>query len=236
MGPVKWESRGGDYVKCYCAETGSNFIFFVEDLEGVFEANILAAWYEKTGNNRYRKTYPNTICDKERLADNFPRLGPLMFQGGGDWVKALETFAKRCKEKDIEWYITGSVSEALIGVKINPHDIDIVCHTKDFFRLKDAFLDCLVEPFIDNQGTWIVRYFGRLCVNGVMIDVVADESRNAKNHEYTPIQWKGYAMLIEPLYRRYEIERERQRDDRVRAIDEYLTERKDVKGSQSIDS
>jgi hypothetical protein len=114
------------------------------------------------------------------------------------------------------------VSEAVLGVDIKPHDIDIVIHERDFFKVKDVFSDFVVEPFVDNKGTWVVRYFGRLCINGVMIDVVADEKRNEENYFYESAEWNGYNLKVEPLHVRYEIELQRDRKDRFVAIKKYM--------------
>jgi len=208
-------------MNCYCFENEEDFVFCVENADVECEKNIEDAWYKKVGN-KYIKKYPNTINDKERLIDNFSRLGESMFRSNGDWENALGIFAEKCCEQNIEWYITGSVSESVIGVKLSPHDIDIVSHIKDFFRIKDIFYDYLIEPFVDNQGTWVVRYFGRLCIDGAMIDVVADDSRNEENHVYTSVQWNGYTVKVEPIQERYKIELQRDRKDRIKAIEEYL--------------
>lgn len=215
-------------MKCYCIETEEEFIFYIENTNVEYEKRILDAWYQKIGNGKYAKKYPNTICDKVRLKDNFSRLGESMFSEIGDWEKALNTFVEKCNDENIVWYITGSVSEAVIGVKVLPHDIDIVCHVKDFFRLKNIFLDYLIEPFVDNQGIWVVRYFGRLCIEGVMLDIVADESRNEENHVYTPVYWHGHTIKVEPLHERYKIEIQRKRENRIKAIEEYLGDKNKI--------
>jgi len=208
-------------MNCYCFENDKEFVFCVENAGAEYEKNIKDAWFEKVGD-KYIKTYPNTIDDKERLKESFSRLGESMFKGAGDWGKALGIFAEKCDKENLDWYITGSVSEAVAGVKIEPHDIDIVSHVKDFFRIKEVFYDYLIEPFVDNQDSWVVRYFGRLCIGGVMIDVVADESRNEENHQYRSVEWKGYTLKVEPIQERYKIELQRDRKDRIKAIEEYL--------------
>lgn len=207
-------------MKCYCYETESEFLLCVEDVEEKYVDNVKAAWFKKY-EDKFLKIYPKTVTEKELIKKNFERLGESMFLNSGDWKNALLTFAKKSSENKIKWYITGSVSEAVLGVDINPHDIDIVIHERDFFKVKDVFGDFLVEPFVDNNGTWVVRYFGRLCIDGVMIDVVADEKRNEENYFYETIQWNGYSLKVEPLQARYEIELQRDRKDRIHAIKKY---------------
>ena len=126
----------------------------------------------------------------------------------------------RRKRIGIEWYIIGSVSEAALGVDIKPHDMDIVVHTKDFYKVKDLFREYVIEPFGDNKGTWLVRYFGKLYIDGASVDIVADEKMNFENH--VKVSWNGYDIFILPLKIRYEIEIQRDRKDRIKAIEEFM--------------
>jgi len=208
-------------MKCYCKESQEDFIFCVENSEERYYKNIEDAWFQKDGN-LYIKNYPSTINDKEILKVNFPKLGESMFKGNGDWKKALLIFASKCEESNIDWYITGSVSEAVMGVNIKPHDIDIVTHVNDFYRVKKIFKEYMIEPFVDNNGAWIVRYFGRLCIEGVQLDIVADDSRNKENYGYQNVGWNNYRLYIEPLETRYNIELERGRIDRSSLIKDFM--------------
>src|SRR5690554_6910681 len=192
-------------MKCYCYETETEFVLCVENVDTQYEDNLRAAWFEKH-DNRFTKTY--SILDKENGIDakdretierNFAQLGPSMFKGQFNWENVLFSLAKKFLDQDIEWYVIGSISEVLLGVDIKPHDIDIVIHTKDFFKVKNAFSDFVVEPFVDNKGTWVVRYFGRLCVDGAIVDIAADEKMNLGNqHQYDQISWNNFDIWIEP--------------------------------------
>jgi len=224
-------------MKCYCYETEDEFILCVEDADINSEYYLQAAWYEKTDKG-YIKFYPKEMKDngveaedKELVKRNFARLGNLMFRGGSDWEKALLLFAQKCLDSKIEWYVIGSTSEAVLGVNIKPRDIDIVVHTRDFFKVKSVFSDSVVEPFFDNKGEWLVRYFGRLCLGGVMFDIAADEGMNLENHQhrYDKVTWNGYDIFIEPLQDRYQVELERDRDERIRAIEDYMQKSEESK-------
>jgi hypothetical protein len=208
-------------MKCYCVETNDKFTFIVENVDKEFIENIEHAWF-KLDNDKYIKEYPNNFDDKEIIKNNFQRLGEEMFQSRGDWKKSLQLLAKKCSENNIEWYITGSISEAVMGVDIIPHDIDFITHERDFYKVKELFIDYIVEPFVDNKGTWVVQYFGRICINGVMVDVAADKKMNSENYDYKKILWEGYLLNIEQLEKRYEIEKQRNRIERINKIKEYM--------------
>ncbi len=207
-------------MKCTCYETETEFVLCAEDVAQDHEGNVLAAWFRKDGD-RYIKAYPKQIGDKELIRANFSRLGESMLTGAGDWRAALHTFADRCIGQ-IEWYITGSASEAVLGVEIKPHDLDLVIHTEDFNKVRELFAESVVEPFQDLGGSWVVRYFGRLCIDGVMADIVADESRDKEHHVYDAVDWNDHRIWIEPLEARYETELQRDRKDRIEAIQTYM--------------
>jgi len=216
-------------MKCYCYDTESEFVFCVQDADPRLEDVIQHAWFKKTDEG-FTKIYPNIegngigTEDKELISRNFARLGQSMFEGmlGFDWRNPLSLFAQKCLDNGIEWYIIGSISEAVLGVNIKPHDIDIIIHTRDFFRVKNLFPDSVVEPFVDNKGTWLVRYFGRLCLAGALFDIAADEGMNLGNHQYDRVSWNGYDVYIEPLHVRYQTEIKRKREDRIKAIETYM--------------
>jgi len=217
-------------MKCYCYETETEFVLCVEDADIQSEYNLQAAWYEQTDRG-YIKSYPKEMDnngveeeDKELVKRNFAQLGQSMFEGVSDWKNALLLFAQKCLDNGIEWYIIGSVSEAVLGVNIKPRDIDIIVHTSDFFKVKNIFADSVVEPFFDNKGEWLVRYFGRLCLGGVMFDIAADEGMNLENHQhqYEKVTWNDYDIFIEPLQARYQVELDREREERIKAIETYI--------------
>jgi hypothetical protein len=211
-------------MKCYCIETDDKFTFCVENVEEKYIDNVEHAWFKKVGN-KYIKEYPNTIDDKDIIKNNFSRLGESMFKSEGKWKETLKHIAEKCNGNNIEWYIIGSISEAILGVEVISHDIDFITHTKDFYKLKDLFIDNMVEPFVDNQGTWVVQYFGRLCVNNIMVDVAADIKMDKENNKYDNVLWEGYTVNIEPIHKRYETEKQRNRIERMKLIEEYLNKK-----------
>ncbi|MCL2486125.1 MAG: hypothetical protein FWE86_00815 [Oscillospiraceae bacterium] len=218
-------------MNCYCYETDSDFVLCVENAEIEHEDIILHAWFKKDGN-RYIKSYPmgsgadkswyEKSEEKERIKCNFARLGQSMFEGIFDWKNVLSSLAQTFSDNRIEWYIFGSLCEAVRGINIKPNDVDIIVNTKDFYRVKELFPDNVVEPFVDNKGTWLVRFFGRLCLGGAIVDIVADEKMNMGNHHYEKMTWNGFEVFAEPFQTRYALEKERNRADRLKAMELFL--------------
>ncbi|MDF2904885.1 MAG: hypothetical protein K0R34_206 [Herbinix sp.] len=206
-------------MKCYAELKDDKFTFYVEDVPKEYEDVVIAAYMKKV-EDRFIKEYEmSEYIEPNLLKANFSRLTERMItQRGENWDKALVFWIDTAKKHGIEWYLRGSATDAIRGAKLTPHDLDIVVHTRDFFKIKDY----VIEPFIDNHGTWVVRYFGRLCLEGVMVDVDADEKENAENYslQYEVVQWKGYTILMEPFENRYKTEMLRGRTDRIEKLNE----------------
>lgn len=222
-------------MKFYCYETETKFIFCVENAEGKIYENLQSDnYWAKTDDNRFIKVYPmDTNWDdawylnptyKKAVIDNFAKFGQSWVLGKFEWENVLSLLAKMFFENEIEWYIIGSASEAVLGVNINPHDLDIAVHTRDFYKVKDLTSKYVIEPLGDNKGNWLVRYFGKLCVDGASVDIAADDKLNIENNRehYEKILWNGYEVYITPLRERYEVEIQRDRKDRIKAIEEYM--------------
>jgi hypothetical protein len=178
---------------------------------------------------------------------------------GIDWKTPLEMVAQKFNENGIEWYIVGSAGDAVRGVDIKPFDIDIVVHTRDYHKAKEVcyfnYPDSIISPFTGSEdispskyndnpmGYFInpLKYFGRMFLAGVMIEVAADEIWDSESRqpehkktvwaryehsEYEKILWRGHNIYLESLQHRYQIEIARKREDRIQAFEKYMNQTK----------
>lgn len=228
-------------MKCYCYETDSKFIFCVEEVKETQLENAIQHMAWKKNDNKFLLSYPlNAFSnqeEKELISGNFNRLGQAMFESslvGFDWKKPLKIIAQKFNENKIEWYIVGSIGDVIRGVDVQPFDIDLVVHTRDYSKAKDIcyanFSDSIVAPFTNNHELFL-RYFGRLFLAGAMVEVVADERWNLEirqqefgEHkspvsEYEKATWNGNDVFLESMKLRHLIEIMRNRKDRVKAIE-----------------
>lgn len=211
-------------MRCSTFHDGDAFVLCVEDVPASLAPVLEGAYFQRDEDgDRFVKRYSGSVEDQDTVAENFSRLTPAMFSGKeADWQAALIAFANRCADAGIEWYATGSVCDAIRGIDVTPHDLDLVTNTRDFWRAREIFRPEMIEPFVDNGGTWVVRYFGRICLANVQIDLVADSSRNADVHHYEAGEWQGRSILIEPFDIRYRTEIDRNRQDRIAAFHAFL--------------
>ena len=119
-------------MKCYYYETNSEFVLCAEDIKNARLENLIefTSW-EKSDDKLILMFSQNEIDsrDKELVGKNFARLGQAMLESrlsSCDWEKALELLAQNFNENGIEWYIIGSLCDAIRGAAVKPGDIDIV--------------------------------------------------------------------------------------------------------------
>ena len=223
---------GGYFMICYCYETDSEFIFCVTNVENTqIEDVVLHMAWEKVGD-KFLRSYPQNAfsnpAEKALINANFTRMGKTVFESvllGFDWKKPLGLIAPLFNDSGIEWYIVGSVSDTVRGVSVTPGDLDIVIHTRDYWKVKDLcylnFPDSVIEPFQDKKGIPL-QCFGRLFMAGTYIDVAADDQWNLGSRKYEKTTWNGQALYIDSFQTRYQTELARNRSERVKAFNEYI--------------
>ena len=176
--------------------------------------------FTKKQNGVFVKEYEGELYNTEQIINNFARLMPGAFDEG-DWENALLEFARICKENNIIWFLTGAACDAVRGIDVVPHDLDIEIFSKHWAKAQDVLNDCIVEPFIETKG-WARDYFGRIVVENTLVDVVADEKYDFPNYAYEPYEWKGYTLWLEPFMSRYDTEKQRKRLERIDAFEKYI--------------
>lgn len=211
-------------MQCFCRETDSEFILCVEGAPESAWDEIRKAFFEQEQTS-FTKRYAASVLDKETIRENFPKYAPDMFtRRTFDWPQALATFAEIAAAHNITWYLTGSMAAVVRGIDIVPHDIDIIVETTAFEKTRVAFREYLLEPFVDNEGAWVVRYFGRLCIAGVMVDIAADESRDTRAMKLESVAWGPYTLRTETLQTCLEVNMQRGREQHASKIRAYLNE------------
>lgn len=187
--------------------------------DGSHTSQIEAAFYKKQ-EGVFIKEFQGDFLKAEQIIKNFDRLMPDAFDEG-EWEDALLEFAGICKESGIIWYLTGSACDAVRGIDVRPHDLDVEIFSKDWDKAQEALSDYIVEPFIKTEG-WVRDYFGRIVVANTLVDVVADAKYDFPDYA-EPFEWKGYTLWLETFMSRYNTEKQRERLERLEAFDNYIT-------------
>jgi hypothetical protein len=221
-------------MKISFEECDDNIIFRIYDFDIKYENVLKMCFYQNDGNS-YIKRFPKDTKYIEKIKSHFLNNAQEMFDQLGyfkpiPWEKALLEFVKRVGT-DIDWWLTGSCAACIRGIPLEPHDVDIMVDSKDVERISDIFSDYLIEPIIDTNG-WLTKDFGVIFLYA-RIDIASDPQDSLDDPEpvdcgpyakrnLEELVWNGYIIKIPPLELQLNVNRRRERHDRVELIEEYM--------------
>lgn len=146
------------------------------------------------------------------------------------WAAALRDLLSRAEQAGVEVAVVGSVALALRGVDVRPGDIDVLTTLEGTDALGEAYRDVLVVPVATEPG---FGRWGRAFTGGIRVEWLGTPTRiqegpwplNAAEWSiaspFDEICWENRSVRVPPLKLQRRVEVQRQRLDRVAAIDEF---------------
>lgn len=216
-------------------EADENVIFRISEFHPDYEKVLQMCFYENDGRG-YIKAYPKNARYLDKIKKRYFENAKQMFDqlryfAPVPWEKALEEFCQRTQGTDIDWWLTGSCAACIRGIKMNPHDVDIMTDSKSIGEITEVFSEYLIEPIVDTNG-WLTREFGVIFLHA-RIDIASDPQEildipqpvdcdpYAKNNLET-IEWNGYEIKLPPLELQLTVNKKRRRMDRVKLIEDFI--------------
>lgn len=216
-------------------EIESNTRFSVSEFDEKYR-NILQMCFYNEENGVYYKDYPSDYRYINEVKQNFETFGEEMFNQLGyfseiPWYDALKAFCQRVEGHDIDWWLTGSCASCIRGIKMNPHDVDIMLNSKDVYKIEDLFSENLIEPLV-NTGGWLTKDFGVIFLKA-RIDIATDPVEEldypepvdcgpAAKKRLENITWEGHNIKVPPIEFQLNANKRRGRLERVNLIEDYM--------------
>jgi len=138
------------------------------------------------------------------------------------WESALDYFCIKARENAIDFYLIGSVSAAIRGVNIVPHDIDVIVDVRDFWKAKTVFNNIITESFMDGLENKPVSCFGRIHVNNIFIDISAKPKNIYGCLKIEMLCWNGYIIKAQTLELLLKVYKKNNRYEYTKAIEDYI--------------
>jgi hypothetical protein len=186
------------------------------------------------GPDLVRRYPPDTRHFDRAVANLGQWLGELVSQRiagtAPAWADALGDLLDRADQGRIPVAVIGSAALAVRGVEIRPGDIDVITTVEGAGALGDSYRDVLVVPVADEPGFGI---WGRAFISGICVEWLGNPVRNQAGqwplaaqswtiaNPFDEVSWQGRVLRLPPLELQRRIEVQRQRPDRVAAIDKH---------------
>jgi hypothetical protein len=152
-----------------------------------------------------------------------------------DWAAAFRDLLSRAEWARVPFAVVGSVALAVRGVDVRPGDIDVLTTPDGADALGEAYRDDLVVPVATEPG---FGRWGRAFAGGIRVEWLGTPAGvqegpwplNAAEWSvaspFDEIRWENRSLRVPPLELQRRVEVQRQRRDRVAAIDAFTTGRR----------
>ena len=87
----------------------------------------------------------------------------------------------------VPWVIVGSTSQALQGLPLVPHDIDLETTSAAIVQVEKALAEFVVEPVAEKESAQFRSLFGRLQIEGLQVELMADVAIRADDGSWMPV-------------------------------------------------
>ncbi len=90
------------------------------------------------------------------------------------YLNVLRIIYTRLKHTTVNWTLTGSLSFALQGIPIEPHDIDVQTDRAGAYEIERLFAEYLVKKVTFSSSDKMRSHLGALAINGITVEIMGD--------------------------------------------------------------
>jgi len=147
---------------------------------------------------------------------------------------ALHRIIPRLASMPYPWAITGSLGQALQGVPLTPHDIDLQTTQEGAYEIETRLSPFVTEPVREKTGPLLRSTFGRMAVEGVQVEVMGDIQKAQPDGSWDAppsleevITWvdvEGFHLPVMSIAYEVEAYRKMGRLERVALLEHWLEE------------
>lgn len=89
-------------------------------------------------------------------------------------LAVLRKICARLDGSNVNWALTGSLSFALQGVPVEPHDIDIQTDASGAYEIERLFSEFVTRKVAFSASERIRSHFGTLLIDGITVEIMGD--------------------------------------------------------------
>lgn len=154
--------------------------------------------------NHFIKTFDN-VEDFSYCAENFARYGETSVKQylkilPVPWKKALNLLISEMKKIDVDWFIYGSTAMALLGIEVEPKDINIsIANYSDFDKVRNYFYKLAIQPF-QRCDNWVASGLGRIFLEAnIGFSFRNEEPRPYDMSQLDKVSYHGQEVYVSTL-------------------------------------
>jgi hypothetical protein len=114
------------------------------------------------------------------------------------FLDVLRIIYERLQDTDIDWTLTGSLSFALQGLPVSPHDIDIQTDKRGAYEIERLLSECVTTSVEFSSTDKIRSHLGELTISGIKVEIMGDIEKRLEDGTWeSPVDIRRYRTFIE---------------------------------------
>ena len=114
-----------------------------------------------------------------------------------NYLNVLRKIYTRLANTNINWVVTGSLSFALQGIALEPHDIDIQTHEVGAYEIERLFSGFVTRKVTFSSNGKIRSHFGALSIDGIQVEIMGDISKRLDDETWEePVNLARHKRII----------------------------------------
>ena len=222
------------------SKTDDTLIYQAIDIDGLTEKQLGDMFFTKVDNHYEKKFSVDSLMfehDTEKMEIRYNRFIRDEVTKNRTFQDLEETLFWLISEHDrlgIRWWLTGSTALYVRGIKLFPHDIDVMTYKTEIHKIQDLVYPYIVEPF-HHLNNWVVKGFG-VADKNFRIDYAFEPEDWVDQHgnmDFGPyaekhleeVIWQGKKIWVPDIQLQVLSNKIRNRLDRTKLIQEYIDRR-----------
>jgi hypothetical protein len=114
------------------------------------------------------------------------------------YLDVLRKIYTQLKDTNVNWVVTGSLSFALQGIPVTPHDIDIQTDEAGAFEIERCFSEYVVRNVVFSSTDKIRSHFGALLIDGIEVELMGDIQKRLEGGSWEePVDLERHKRIVE---------------------------------------
>lgn len=113
------------------------------------------------------------------------------------YLIVLHQLFTELKESQVTWVVTGSLSFALQGLSLEPHDIDIQTDTAGAYEIERRFSSQVSRKVVFSSTEHMRSHFGALRIEGLVVEIMGDIQKRREDGTWEiPVDLKSHRRFV----------------------------------------
>jgi hypothetical protein len=113
------------------------------------------------------------------------------------FVAVLRQIVTKLPDGEVNWVLTGSLSFALQGLSLEPHDIDIQTDKQGAYEIERRFAWQVSRKVMYSAGERMRSHFGALLIDGIEVEIMGDIQKRLEDGSWeSPVDLNSHKRFV----------------------------------------